>query len=340
MLGGPDSFAAGNYARTPVGNLLPVYVDQARRRRQSAASTSIGSRSRAKAGCSRGSALGKPSRKNATGWRRCRRFASLTPIGEHQAGRDGAGRSRRRSGGRAPGAGGAAIRPRPLGGAADRRFLAVGHAAAKRQGERPGKILAADGALAGGRRAAPRRGGRSPAGRFGNRRRDGAMCESATPSICRSTTPRWRSKSRRPTARSSRSRPSRATTRPGAYQATHVPRQPGAYRATVDGKAPDGSAGRRARSGLGRPAGRRRIQNLAAQPAALEEIAAKTGGEVIDQRELGRVRRRPADRKAPITEPWIRPPGTIRCFTWRSSAAWWANGVCAAGRAWREIDRR
>ena len=28
MLGGPDSFAAGRYARTPVGNLLPVYVDQ------------------------------------------------------------------------------------------------------------------------------------------------------------------------------------------------------------------------------------------------------------------------------------------------------------------------
>ena len=28
MLGGPDSFAAGQYDRTPVGSLLPVYVER------------------------------------------------------------------------------------------------------------------------------------------------------------------------------------------------------------------------------------------------------------------------------------------------------------------------
>ncbi len=28
MLGGPDSFAEGRYDRTPVGELLPVYLDR------------------------------------------------------------------------------------------------------------------------------------------------------------------------------------------------------------------------------------------------------------------------------------------------------------------------
>ena len=43
MLGGPDSFAAGRYDRTPVGNLLPVYVDQ-QSPNTSPASARIGSR--------------------------------------------------------------------------------------------------------------------------------------------------------------------------------------------------------------------------------------------------------------------------------------------------------
>ena len=108
----------------------------------------------------------------------------------------------------------------------------------------------------------------------------------------------------------------------GAYQATHVPRQPGAYRATVTAKAADGSAvGEREAGWVAQPAADE-FNNLQPNRAALEEIAAKTGGEVIEIDDLESLRRRVcrAARHRSPSRGFARR-GTIRCFTWRSSPA-------------------
>jgi hypothetical protein len=49
------------------------------------------------------------------------------------------------------------------------------------------------------------------------------------------------------------------------------------------------------------------FKNLRPNQTALAEIAAKTGGEVVSVSELDRFVRNLPERKAPVTEPWIRP---------------------------------
>jgi uncharacterized membrane protein len=94
---------------------------------------------------------------------------------------------------------------------------------------------------------------------------------------------------------------------PGAYEATYVPREPGAYRATVKASAPDGSPiGEREAGWVAQPAADE-FQNLRPNRARLEEIAAKTGGQLIEINELDELVASLPTRKAPITEPWIRP---------------------------------
>lgn len=94
---------------------------------------------------------------------------------------------------------------------------------------------------------------------------------------------------------------------PGVYTATYVAKQPGAYRVVATATAPDGSAVG------GREAG------WAAQPAAdefarlepdreyLKSIAAKTGGEVVDGGRLDAFVASLSTRKAPVNEPWTLP---------------------------------
>ncbi len=59
MLGGPDSLAAGKYDRTPIGSVAAGVCGREIRRGVAGSNISIASRSRAKAGCSRGCARGK-----------------------------------------------------------------------------------------------------------------------------------------------------------------------------------------------------------------------------------------------------------------------------------------
>jgi uncharacterized membrane protein len=93
----------------------------------------------------------------------------------------------------------------------------------------------------------------------------------------------------------------------GAYEATHVPRVPGPYRATVAATAPDGSVvGERATGWAAQPLADE-FNRLAPNRELLEEIAAKTKGEVIDADELDRFVATLDRRSAPITEPWTRP---------------------------------
>jgi hypothetical protein len=94
---------------------------------------------------------------------------------------------------------------------------------------------------------------------------------------------------------------------PGAYVATHVPRQPGAYRAAIKVSAPDGSpVGEREAGWVAQPAADE-FKILRPNRAWLEEVAAKTGGEVIAADRLAQLVASLPARKAPITEPWVRP---------------------------------
>ncbi len=93
----------------------------------------------------------------------------------------------------------------------------------------------------------------------------------------------------------------------GTYAATYVSRQPGPYRVLATATAPDGA-----------PVGQREA-GWAAQPAAdefarlqpdrewLESIAARTKGEVVDGDRLSAFVNSLASRDAPINEPWISP---------------------------------
>jgi hypothetical protein len=93
----------------------------------------------------------------------------------------------------------------------------------------------------------------------------------------------------------------------GAYVATHVPRQPGAYRAAIKVTAPDGSpVGEREAGWVAQPAADE-FKTLRPNRAWLEEVAGKTGGEVIAADKLDELVASLPTRKAPITEPWIRP---------------------------------
>jgi hypothetical protein len=93
----------------------------------------------------------------------------------------------------------------------------------------------------------------------------------------------------------------------GAYRASHVPRLPGSYRAKIDVKAPNGTpVGQREAGWVAQPAADE-FKTLQPNRAALEEIAAKTGGEIITTENLDQFVAGLPNRKAPITEPWIRP---------------------------------
>jgi hypothetical protein len=96
-------------------------------------------------------------------------------------------------------------------------------------------------------------------------------------------------------------------TEAGAYVSTHVPRQPGAYRAAIKVCAPDGSPiGEREAGWVAQPAADE-FKTLRPNRAWLEEIATKTGGEIVAADGLDKLVASLPERKAPITEPWIRP---------------------------------
>ena len=112
----------------------------------------------------------------------------------------------------------------------------------------------------------------------------------ATLSICRSTTLRSRSKSRRPTARRSPLQAEPNEDEAGTYVAKHVPREPGAYRAAIKVAAPDGSpVGEREAGWVAQPVADEFNRLRPNRARCSNEIAAKTGGEVIASNDLERI---------------------------------------------------
>lgn len=93
----------------------------------------------------------------------------------------------------------------------------------------------------------------------------------------------------------------------GGYVATHVSRTPGAYRATVAVTEPDGTAvGEREAGWVAQPLADE-FSHLRPNRQLLEEIAAKTDGQIVALDELDEFVASLETRKMPVTEPWIRP---------------------------------
>jgi uncharacterized membrane protein len=93
----------------------------------------------------------------------------------------------------------------------------------------------------------------------------------------------------------------------GTYAATYVARQPGAYRVVATATAPDGSAvGEREAGWTAQPAADE-FAHLEPDREFLKSIAAKTKGEVVDGARLDSFVSSLSSRDAPITEPWTSP---------------------------------
>ncbi len=93
----------------------------------------------------------------------------------------------------------------------------------------------------------------------------------------------------------------------GTYAATYVTRKAGPYRLLASATAPDGSAvGQRETGWAAQPAADE-FARLEPDRAWLESIASRTGGEVVDGDRLGAFVSSLSSRDAPIKEPWTAP---------------------------------
>lgn len=93
----------------------------------------------------------------------------------------------------------------------------------------------------------------------------------------------------------------------GAYAATYVAKEPGPYGVLASVTAPDGSAvGEREAGWAAQPAADE-FARLEPDRDYLKTIASKTGGEVVDGANLDAFVKSLSTRDAPITEPWTSP---------------------------------
>lgn len=95
--------------------------------------------------------------------------------------------------------------------------------------------------------------------------------------------------------------------RAGEYRATFAPRVPGAYRAEVTVTAADGSPVGERETGWAVEPETEEFRTLAANRLLLEHLATETGGEMVDINELDRFVSSLPNRKIPLTEHWTYP---------------------------------
>ena len=93
----------------------------------------------------------------------------------------------------------------------------------------------------------------------------------------------------------------------GVYEATYIPRETGGYRTEVVATDPTGMEAGRAEAGWTSDPAADEFRSLKPNRALLEAIAKKTGGEVIAARGLDAFAKSLPNRKAPITENWMSP---------------------------------
>jgi uncharacterized membrane protein len=93
----------------------------------------------------------------------------------------------------------------------------------------------------------------------------------------------------------------------GAYVATYVPRLPGAYTVTASSAAPDGSALEEREAGWAAQPAADEFARLEPDREFLNTIASKTRGELVDGEQLASFVGSLSSRSAPVTEPWTYP---------------------------------
>ena len=94
---------------------------------------------------------------------------------------------------------------------------------------------------------------------------------------------------------------------PGLYQVTYVPRQDGGFRAVAQVKNHTGAELGRAETGWSSDLLAEEFRSLAPNVALLEAIARKTGGEVVRAEDLDAFVRRLPELRAPVMETWSQP---------------------------------
>ncbi len=93
----------------------------------------------------------------------------------------------------------------------------------------------------------------------------------------------------------------------GEYRTLFAPRSPGAYRASVSVTAPDGSSVGQRETGWTVEPETEEFKQLAGNQALLERIARESGGQVLTLSELDRFVANVPQKKIPIVETWTYP---------------------------------
>jgi len=94
---------------------------------------------------------------------------------------------------------------------------------------------------------------------------------------------------------------------PGLYQVTYVPRQDGGFRATAQVRNHAGAELGRAETGWSSDLAAEEFRSLTPNVSLLEAIARRTGGEVVRAADLEAFVRRLPDLRAPVMETWSQP---------------------------------
>ena len=98
-----------------------------------------------------------------------------------------------------------------------------------------------------------------------------------------------------------------STSEPGLYTATYVPRETGGYHVEAVATNNVGAEAGRAVAGWTTDLAAEEFRSLKPNRALLERIAKQTGGEVVDMGALGSFASRLPSLKAPVTEAWTIP---------------------------------
>lgn len=125
-----------------------------------------------------------------------------------------------------------------------------------------------------------------------------------------------------------------APNRPGTYHATYVSRGAGAYQASVAVTDASGADGGRAHTGWATDLASEEFHSLKPNIALLEEIARRSGGQLVPASDLASFVRTLPTRTAPVMEPWTYP-------LWHTPAVFAFALACLVGewglRRWKGL---
>jgi uncharacterized membrane protein len=98
-----------------------------------------------------------------------------------------------------------------------------------------------------------------------------------------------------------------STSEPGLYEATYIPRESGGYRLEASVANDSGAAAGTAATGWTSDLAAAEFRDLKPNHALMEQLARQTGGRVLTPEQLDTFARELPSERAPITESWTRP---------------------------------